>query len=103
VLLNATLRELVMKGYVALAPSVGEGTQLYAGYAARMRAIPATTGNGTHCNIATDDDPTNPSYLWAQDLDSNPSTPLACSGDDNQIVRHRSHSSIWPRNASHCQ
>jgi hypothetical protein len=56
-------------------------------YAARLRATPATTGNGTHCNLATDDDPTNPSYIWAQDEDSDPSTPLACSGDDNQIVR----------------
>ena len=83
---DPVVRDIVWTGFVGLAPSVGQGTQIYSDYAARLAAIPSTLGNGTHCNMATDEDTTNPQYIWAQDHDNDPSTPLACSGDDNQAV-----------------
>jgi hypothetical protein len=93
VLLDTTLRSVVMKGYVGLTPSRthNESAQMYEGYVARLRAVAATTGSGAQCNLATDDDSANPSYIWAQDHDSDSSTPLACGGDDNQIVRASAH------------
>jgi hypothetical protein len=91
VMLNTTLRSVVMRGYMGLSASVDQDAVVYTEHAARLRAVPPTTGNGTHCNLATDDDPTNPSYIWAQDHDSDPATPLACSGDGNQVVSLPSH------------
>ena len=84
VLLDEELRLQVMKGFIGLAPSVGQGTAAYAGFEARTLAQPSTTGNGTSCNLATDDD--GGAYIWAQDHDGDPATPLACGGNNNDYV-----------------
>eukprot|EP00966_Prymnesium_polylepis_P044191 1024304-Prymnesium_polylepis.1 len=73
VLLDLTLRERVMLGYFGLSPSFGTGSK-YQEYLTRVRAQPATTGNSTDCNMAKDDEGLN--FIWAQDHDSDPATPL---------------------------
>jgi hypothetical protein len=86
VMTDPTLRLAVMKGFIGLSPSIGIDTPVYDAYMDRVRAVPPTTGDGTNCNLATDDDITaaTPTYIWAQDHDDNASTPLACGGNDNQ-------------------
>jgi ABC-type branched-subunit amino acid transport system substrate-binding protein len=81
VLVDDALRLNVMKGFFGLTPSIGQGTALYEGYMERVRSSPATDGNGTLCNLATDDDGT---LIWAHDHDGNASTPIECGSNDNQ-------------------
>ena len=84
VMVEEALQLQVLKGFFALRPSVGQGTAAYAAYMARVRAMPSTLPTGSTCNLATDDDFSNPTYIWAQDEDNNASSPLACGGTDNQ-------------------
>ena len=73
---NETLRMQVMKGYFGVLPFVDDSTEAYASFAARMRAQPATNGNGSACNMEVDDD--GGTLVWAQDPTTNedPATPL---------------------------
>lgn len=79
---NRTRRDAIFNGYFGLVPSTGAGKDAYAAYVARMRALPSTEGNGTHCDAATDDDG---NLLWAADHDGDAATPLACAGSANQV------------------
>ena len=74
------LRHRVLKGGFSIAPGNAEGTQVYEEYSERQKKMPATGGNGTSCNLESDDD--GSTFLWAQDHDGNTSTPLRCSGYD---------------------
>ena len=62
--------------------SQGPPTSLYQDYLARRQRLPSTTGDGTSCDLETDDDG---NYLWAQDDDGNASTPLRCAGFDTTL------------------
>jgi ABC-type branched-subunit amino acid transport system substrate-binding protein/uncharacterized membrane protein YgcG len=77
---NATLRELVMKGFVGVVPRMGAG-EAYDAFLARLAKLPATSdaGGGT-CDPATDD---NGATIHARDHDLNASTPLECAGIDS--------------------
>eukprot|EP00966_Prymnesium_polylepis_P336652 7391684-Prymnesium_polylepis.1 len=79
---DLTLRLNVMKGFFGMSPSRGVGSALYTAYLSRLRALPDKSSvNGT-CNMETDDD--GGRTIWAQDHDDNASTPIVCSGSDNQ-------------------
>lgn len=84
VMADEALRLQVMKGFIGLTPSVGQGTAAYAGFETRTKAQPSTKGDGTNCNLEKDDD--GQTYIWAQDHDNNGSTPLECGGNDNDDV-----------------
>ena len=75
-------RAALFRGLVALSPSIGRGTARYDAYIARMRALRVTTGNGTHCDMETDDDG---QLMWAADHDRDPGTPLECAGSTNDV------------------
>ena len=84
---NLVVREAVMRGYFGISPAVGRGTDVYSAYVARLAMLGDTAGNGAPtmgnpngCNLETDDDGR---YIWAQDHDNDPSTDLACAGNDN--------------------
>jgi hypothetical protein len=46
---------------------------------ARRQQLLSSTGDGVACSLDTDDDG---NYLWVQDHDGDPSTPLTCAGHD---------------------
>ncbi|KAL1527384.1 hypothetical protein AB1Y20_016052 [Prymnesium parvum] len=73
---SPSLRETVLRGYFSMAAN-GQlsGTPAYDSYFARRQKLTPVAGNGTTCNWERDDDG---GYLWAQDHDNNPSTPLEC-------------------------
>ena len=73
---NLALRERVLRGFFSVA-SVVPTSASYQDYLARRQRLPSTTGDGTSCDLETDDDC---NYLWAQDDDGNASTPLRCAG-----------------------
>ena len=81
---NEVLRNEVLKGFFATAPGSGVGTPLHNAYVQRLRRLPSTLGtyvNGTYvCHPQTDDE--GDTFLWAQDHDSDPSTPDLCAGFD---------------------
>ena len=75
------VRLQVMRGYLGLTPSYGEGTAAHDAYVARLRAMPSTLPNAAgECNPGTDTDEDWPTRLWAADTDNNASSPLACAG-----------------------
>ena len=84
ILVDPVERLAVLKGYVGVTPSRGTGTPAYNAYLQRMRAVPPTTGNGTSCDLATDDDTAAPTYIWAQDIQGDGTSELICGGNDNQ-------------------
>eukprot|EP00966_Prymnesium_polylepis_P094416 2185245-Prymnesium_polylepis.1 len=66
---DAVLRERVLRGFFSIAPNgQPQGSAVYDAYYARRLQLPSTAGDGTTCNLETDDDGT---YLWAQDHDNN--------------------------------
>ena len=81
---NETLRLAIMKGFFGVQPFVDSMAEAYAGFEARMRAQPTTEGNGTECDMETDDD--GGQLVWAADHDDDPLTPMECAGTDNQII-----------------
>eukprot|EP00966_Prymnesium_polylepis_P109119 2525141-Prymnesium_polylepis.1 len=50
----------------------------YQAYFARRRQLPPTMGDGVSCNLQTDDE--GQTFLYAQDHDNDPGTPIVCSG-----------------------
>ena len=74
-------RERIFKGLFALSPSIGRGTPAYSSYLARLKALQPTLANGVQCDTEVDDDG---ELMWAFDHDDDASTPLECSGSDNQ-------------------
>eukprot|EP00966_Prymnesium_polylepis_P118824 2746553-Prymnesium_polylepis.1 len=79
---DLALRLAVMKGFFGMVPNRGVGSARYTAYLSRLRALPDKSGTAGACNMETDDD--GGRTIWAQDHDNNPSTPIACSGSDNQ-------------------
>eukprot|EP00966_Prymnesium_polylepis_P013344 307866-Prymnesium_polylepis.1 len=66
---NISLRQYVLKGFFSVvADGKPQGSRAYQGYLARRKQLPSTFGNGSSCNLETDDEGT---YLWAQDHDYN--------------------------------
>jgi hypothetical protein len=74
------LREQVLKGFFSVLPDDHrQGSASYEAYLARRQQLLSSTGDGVACSLDTDDDG---NYLWVQDHDGDPSTPLACAGHD---------------------
>ena len=85
---NLTKRMAIFKGFFGLTASRGAGTDAYDAFAARISALPPTTGTATQCDLEVSDDDgpgSESSMLWAADHDGDPSTPLECAGSDNQV------------------
>lgn len=85
---NLTKRMAIFKGFFGLTASRGAGTEAYDAFAARISALPPTTGTATQCDLEVSDDDgpgSESSMLWAADHDGDPSTPLECAGSDNQV------------------
>ena len=77
---DLSLRQRVLQGMLATMPNGRlRGSFRYQAYVARRQELPANKGNGSSCNLETDDDGT---YLWAQDHDNNGSTSLWCAGHE---------------------
>ena len=80
---NLTKRMAIFKGFFGLTASRGAGTEAYDAFAARISALPPTTGTATDCDLEVSDDDgpgSESSMLWAADHDGDPSTPLKCAG-----------------------
>ncbi|KAL3917863.1 MAG: hypothetical protein SGPRY_006236, partial [Prymnesium sp.] len=70
------LRQQVLHGLFAIAPSSHAGEAAYESYLARRRALTVGGGERGGCDFEEDD---NHKYLWAGDHDLNSSTPLRCA------------------------
>jgi len=77
---DLSLRQRVLQGIFAMMPNGRlQGSVRYQDYVARRQQLPPNQGNGSSCNLETDDEGT---YLWAQDHDNDGSTPLRCAGHE---------------------
>jgi len=79
---DPTVRRRVFQGFFGLTPSASTDSPVFRRYNRSRSAMPSTAGDGAgNCDLETDDDGVE---MWAADNDGNASTPLACSGSDNQ-------------------
>ena len=69
----------ILKGMIVLAPSAASHAA-FQEYTLRKQSLKSTLGNGTHCNLETDDEGR---HIWALHPDSSLTTPLLCAGDDH--------------------
>eukprot|EP00966_Prymnesium_polylepis_P234505 5424277-Prymnesium_polylepis.1 len=77
---NHELRERILKGLFASSANGQSGdTGLHEQYVRRRQQLSPLIGGGASCSLETDDDG---NFLWLQDHDDNPNTPLRCNAYD---------------------
>jgi len=83
---DAELQALLLRGSFAVARQPWKQTDIAKGFASRLQQLFLSKASGpTTCSLEVDDE--GEQYLWAQDHDNDPSTPLACLVSNEHEIR----------------